>query len=506
MERLDLAPAYHRPARLLAPMSRAVGLCATWHNRVGPVLSCSRVRTYRDRERAVARGLLCHVLLPSVAHEKRKLMNRRARRRMTHADSHADRETIDRTRWAAGLAAAGASVLMPTTAAHAYEPEPYVNLSLFGTYTFGATQPWGMGLDARVGATGGPVYRGCSTQSSFYYGGGALRFEWFPQSHTRLTLVAQGGRGAAFFGGHAEVGVGYRLGTDAGLQTLIGGEFDYMVAALALRVEPLRGEFSPSFGALFPSVVLPGDICEAVPGRPHRADVGLSALPSITASADGARRGDDTAPAEVVALWGRRAQTELASVPAFRDLAAQLHVQGAPQGLVERCHQAARDEIHHAMLAANHSAVLGSCRVQLDSDGATARTPIAGPAGMVRLAVESWVDGCLGEGAAASAASLEADLTDRDDVRRSQLTIARDEAEHAELAWDVLAWTLRAGGRDVRDALHAVAEALPPANSSQASSARFETFGILGDEQHRALAADRRNHSLQRLHETLIAG
>jgi hypothetical protein len=404
------------------------------------------------------------------------------------------------------LAVAGATVAVPGPTAHAFDPQPYLNFSLFGTYTFGATQPWGIGLDGRVGATDGPDDRNCNSRP-FYYGGGALRFEWFPVSHTRLMLVAQGGRGYAILGGHAEVGIGYRFGTDAGLQTLVGAEFDYALAALALRVEPLRGEFSPSFGALYPSVVFPGEISCSIAGRPLRAEDGVAPLPSITTADDCAQQQrDDHAPAEVIALWGKRAQTELASVPAFRELAEQLHVQGAPLEFVDRCYEAGRDELHHAMLAANHCAVFGSQHVQLESDGASCRAPVAGPEGMVRLAVESWVDGCLGEGVAAACAAEEARLASHDDVRHSQQLIARDEGQHAELAWDVLAWTLRVGGRDVRDALHAVADASPSEASVHASNNNFETFGILSGERYYALLTAHRQRSLQRLHETLVSG
>ncbi len=78
---------------------------------------------------------------------------------------------------------------------------------------------------------------------------------------------------------------------------------------------------------------------------------------------------------------------------------------------------------------------------------------------LLRLAVESWEDGCLGEGLAAERA------------RRSRgpvnARIARDEQRHADLAWSVLAWALAEGGRPVRDA---VAEAI------RGESAALEAF------------------------------
>ena len=67
---------------------------------------------------------------------------------------------------------------------------------------------------------------------------------------------------------------------------------------------------------------------------------------------------------------------------------------------------------------------------------------------MIRLAIGLLVDGCLGEGVAADVAAGARSA--RDPAIRTVLEmIASDEATHAELGWDVLAWCLAEGGAEV---------------------------------------------------------
>ena len=66
------------------------------------------------------------------------------------------------------------------------------------------------------------------------------------------------------------------------------------------------------------------------------------------------------------------------------------------------------------------------------------------------LARESLVDGCLLEGAAAAyAQAAHARATDPA-VRAALAIIARDEASHAELAWEIVRWGCRRGDVDLR--------------------------------------------------------
>jgi hypothetical protein len=67
------------------------------------------------------------------------------------------------------------------------------------------------------------------------------------------------------------------------------------------------------------------------------------------------------------------------------------------------------------------------------------------------VAVETLWDGCLGEGIAAEDARVSAGLASVQRVQRALRTIARDEARHAETAWQMLSFL--AVGDGVRDAL-----------------------------------------------------
>ncbi len=82
---------------------------------------------------------------------------------------------------------------------------------------------------------------------------------------------------------------------------------------------------------------------------------------------------------------------------------------------------------------------------------------------LAALAAESLIDGCLLEGVAADVAQ-QALAHARDERARAALAvIARDEASHAELAWDVVLWCCDRGGEAVRRRLLAALEKAPTA-------------------------------------------
>src|SRR5439155_16644581 len=97
---------------------------------------------------------------------------------------------------------------------------------------------------------------------------------------------------------------------------------------------------------------------------------------------------------------------------------------------------------------------------------------------LVRLAAESWIDGCLGEGAAARRAGRAARLARHDGTRRALVRIERDESRHAELAWDVVRWAVDRGGTDARDAIRDLAARMPP--PPRVSTFGLESHGQLG--------------------------
>ena len=80
---------------------------------------------------------------------------------------------------------------------------------------------------------------------------------------------------------------------------------------------------------------------------------------------------------------------------------------------------------------------------------------------LAALAAESLIDGCLLEGVAADVAQ-QALARARDDRARAALAvIARDEASHVALAWEVVRWCCEEGGEAVQRRLLAALEKAP---------------------------------------------
>jgi hypothetical protein len=150
--------------------------------------------------------------------------------------------------------------------------------------------------------------------------------------------------------------------------------------------------------------------------------------------------------------WLAAARAEHASVPAFRRLGHQLVAAGAPVALVHRCEAAAADEIRHARrcfaLARAYSGVdwtAGALSYAEDTAG--------GSVDLSALAIESLVDGCIGEGIAADLARAGARRATDPVICESLMMIANDEAAHAELAWDVVLFCIERGDADVSRSL-----------------------------------------------------
>jgi hypothetical protein len=154
--------------------------------------------------------------------------------------------------------------------------------------------------------------------------------------------------------------------------------------------------------------------------------------------------------AELARLWTQSARDEHASVPAFSRLSLSLVALGAPARLVEAAHRAALEEIEHARLAFSLASAyagepVGPGRLpELQSAPAVTATSLA------ELAAESLVDGCLLEGVAAEVARRALERTRDEKARVALAIIARDEASHVALAWDVMHWCWTAGGDLVR--------------------------------------------------------
>jgi hypothetical protein len=176
--------------------------------------------------------------------------------------------------------------------------------------------------------------------------------------------------------------------------------------------------------------------------------------------------------AALASAWTEDALLEHASVASFARLSLALLAVGAPADLVASSHAAALDEVRHAGLCfalasayAGHVVAPGS----LSLGG-----PLAVDATLEAIAVSTIREGCVGETVAAIVAAEQLARATEPAVRAALSEIAADEARHAELAWRILAWAIRAGGSDVR---RAAARTLFDAIATAACEARSVSDG-----------------------------
>ena len=351
------------------------------------------------------------------------------------------------------------SPLLPT-AARAEEVvfSPGVHLTL----TFGERAMFGVGLDARVTYITTDI-PSCGPRPAASGGGVFGQATWLIGHGGRFALGAHGGGEYNEDGGALDVELGWTYGIIDGAWSAHGIQLGLMLSAypfdliargtmsFAADAKVLEGHFG--VGGHFPGVFgEDGSNCQI--GRPLRVggDVRLGPLVVLGPARQRAARVAQETRSALGRSWLEAARAEAASVPAFLGLARDLTTVGAPRALVARAVSAARDEVRHARL----------CRDLASPELGREVRPIAPPLPpsenerrtvmLERLAIESWHDGCLGEGTAARRAQLA--LKGVRDARAGAALagIARDEAAHAELAWAVLEHALVAGGSPARDA------------------------------------------------------
>ncbi len=317
------------------------------------------------------------------------------------------------------------------------------------SFTWGDELGVGWGLE---GSLFGNIAPSHTCTSATRAGMGALlQLGFINVSKLRWVAAAQGGGqvdGDESIGFLGEAGVAGHVRLEdgdpgVGVHTGLLMQTPYYLTAF-VRAEWLLDDYSVGHSVRYPGTF--GAVNTCVDGRPLRDASGRA----VGLGAFGTPGADEAADA-----WGRSAQAEAASVPAFLQLAAELLAHDAPADLVERALDAAEDEIRHARICAAMASRFSGHRERPTIPTAPLRAPLPGQAGLARLAVESWIDGCLGEGAAAARARFAAKHTSDARVRSASATIARDEARHAELGWDVLGFALRAGGPEVGDQVRA---------------------------------------------------
>jgi hypothetical protein len=405
-----------------------------------------------------------------------------------------------RTEWRRPLLQGGAAAGLALAAArggtaHAAQPDWRTDAGVFLAYHFGGGGPGqlGLGVEARL------LYMQtnfCGEATSARFAGALARIELVGWDQVRLVVGPELGRNTALSQVSADLSVGLRLRRDPGLLVEPGFGAAFLNSANARLAYAITRDFSAGAGARLP--LRAGEACR-VTGRPLRRGQGRAPLPVATLVDGGGERPTRASGRQTRALyaWAERASTEWASAPAFAELAQQLEACGAPEALRLRALVAGEDELRHAVMAGAVAAGLGGQPVSLEPPSRDRRPAIPGVAGLVRLAVESWLDGCLGEAAAACCAAIEAESAQSPEVRRSQRAIADDESRHAELAWDVLTWTLSVGGPEVRAALSGALANPDPVDEGDADD--LADYGCLPLQARRHVAALVRAQAIARL-------
>jgi hypothetical protein len=185
-------------------------------------------------------------------------------------------------------------------------------------------------------------------------------------------------------------------------------------------------------------------------------------------------------------------------------LAFELSVCGAPPSLVARSIQAAHDEVSHTRLCAEVASAIARKRFRPATRAFPLRKPLLGTAALERLAVESALDGWIGEGQNASIAEANSAASPNASIARVERQIAREEAQHAELGREIVIWALTTGGQAVRGGLHGLHRALAKAQAALPSAPELaHVAGKIRPEQRHALAAQRRERVLRDLSRLL---
>jgi len=236
-------------------------------------------------------------------------------------------------------------------------------------------------------------------------------------------------------------------------------------------------------------------------GRPLRARDGRARVAKVRRTSRDlpARLGEELSADDrrlLAVTWARDAAMEHASIAAFARVALELMALGAPLPLIDAAHRAARDEIAHADVCfALASAYAGA---SLESGPLPAAGDAPRPPDVVSLAVETYVDGCVGESGAAAAARFGARTAKVPAVARALRRIAREEATHARLAWAIVEWC-SANDERVLPAVLRVARELAPPRASTPSAHPLAAHGYVSDRVRGALLAREAERAYARL-------
>lgn len=170
----------------------------------------------------------------------------------------------------------------------------------------------------------------------------------------------------------------------------------------------------------------------------------------------------------------RAAQMEAASIDTFAIVERELRTFGAPARLVRDARRARADELRHARLVA---------QLARNHGGRPRRPPGARYRlrSLVEFATENAIEGCVREAFGAAMAAWQARTAHDASIRAAMTVLARDEARHATLAFEIAGWADSKLDSSARARVHgARARAIDALRVSfeSPSPALMETLGL----------------------------
>lgn len=148
---------------------------------------------------------------------------------------------------------------------------------------------------------------------------------------------------------------------------------------------------------------------------------------------------------QLARAWSERAQYEHASIAAFAEIGMTLLAYGAPARLVARSQAAMADELRHARLALGCASLASATPLGF---GTIDLQRVAAAPSLEQALIAAVIEGCVGETVAALELAAYAAEARTEALRSSLGNVAREESEHAALAWAFVAWGLCKAGSD----------------------------------------------------------
>ena len=230
--------------------------------------------------------------------------------------------------------------------------------------------------------------------------GGVVQVDLLRLSYARLSASARGGLMSAFagdrtfyrgFGSTADIGLAVDTMGGVGVHSQVNA--DATLVELSGQLQLIKGQFvDPSLSG---GVVLqPNSVGSTVDGRPLRNQQQI-VLPRV-------RFGRPPSHSDAGWRWLRSAREEHSAVAAFLRLARELELLRAPAVLISRGLHAAEDEMLHAMICYERAAHYLRTTVTPEALDIPKRSFASRRAWLSCLANESFWDGYVNEGKAAS--------------------------------------------------------------------------------------------------------